>query len=217
VPERSGELVIGGATMSWWDVGAGIGKTERLGDLRLSVSPGQVGGGVGGVPAAASPTSLRAGESVAVAGQSQLPRSPWVWLTVGFAVLWLLTLLWALRRRPAQTAPHPREHAGTPLTAGPAGTPAQLRQALDTGSLDDVAEAVRQLHAPPLRDLDAVIAQLARADQRAALEALRRARWADGDGAAARQALRAAFADGPHWRAGPAVEPAPLPPLYPQS
>lgn len=214
VPERSGELRVGGASISWWDVTTGAAKTERLGDLRLQVTPGTTIA----TPASQLPTPAvapTAGNAVPVANSLlSLPRSPWVWLTVGFAALWLLTLLWALRRRMPHAATVTAAAGPGPAAAATA-TLADLRRALDSGSLDDVADAVRQLHAPPLRDLDEVIAQLARADQRAALEALRRARWADGDGPAARAALRTAFADGPQWRPRPAPQAAPLPPLYP--
>lgn len=219
VPDRTGELVIGGASVSWWDVAAGTAKTERLGDLRLRVGQGTA---LPGAVGAATPTTSRArlgtpGNVAFDTASATWPRSPWVWLTVGFAALWLITLLWALRRRPSPTAAHPLSDDSSVGAAAATATLADLRRALDSGSLDDVAEAVRQLHAPPLRDLDAVIALLARADQRAALEALRRARWADGDGPSARAALRKAFADGPQWQPGPPVEQAPLPPLYPSA
>lgn len=72
--------------------------------------------------------------------------------------------------------------------------------------------------APPARDLDAVSAQLADPAQRQAIDALRRARWADGDGAQARALLRQAFASGPTWRvpAGPSAQGEALAPLYPK-
>ena len=47
--------------------------------------------------------------------------------------------------------------------------------------------------------------------------ALHVARWGGGDGVAARNRLRAAFAQGPQWRQGPAQPASPLPPLYPPS
>jgi len=219
VPEHTGDLVIGGASITWWDVAAAAAKTERLGDLRLQVSQGSA---VPGAAGAATPTTSRArpgaaGNVTFDTVSPNWPRSPWVWLTVGFAALWLITLLWALRRRPAPAVAQALAEGPVAGTAGPTATLTDLRRALDSGSLDEVADAVRQLHAPPLRDLDTVIAQLARADQRTALEALRRARWADGDGPSARAALRKAFADGPQWRPAAVVEQAPLPPLYPSA
>lgn len=215
VPERAGDLVIGGTSMAWWDVAAGTSKVERLGDLRLQVAPG-----LAGIAAPDAPNPSRSALTTGavpgvLGGITELPRSPWVWLSVGFAVLWLLTLLWALHRRSVPVPGLAVTSGVAPGTLQASGTLADLKRALDTGSLDDVAEAVRQMHAPPLQDLDAVIARLVRADQRQALQALRRARWADGDGVAARQQLRAAFAQGPEWLPGPAPGHAPLPPLYP--
>jgi hypothetical protein len=53
--------------------------------------------------------------------------------------------------------------------------------------------------------------------QRAAVDLLRRARWAGGDPAQARLALREAFRGGPQWQAGNVgVADEPLPPLYPR-
>jgi hypothetical protein len=57
--------------------------------------------------------------------------------------------------------------------------------------------------------------RLADADQRDAVLVLQRARWGGGDGVAARQLLRTAFASGPRWRERSAEAPSPLPPLYP--
>jgi hypothetical protein len=65
--------------------------------------------------------------------------------------------------------------------------------------------------------LDALLAHLADAAQHDALRAMQAARWsqAGGDVAQARQALRRAFHDGPHWRPPSAAENTVLPPLYP--
>jgi hypothetical protein len=61
-----------------------------------------------------------------------------------------------------------------------------------------------------------VIERLDDPSQRAAVEAMQRARWGDGDGAAARAAMRSAFAGGPRWRALATTAASSLPPLYPQ-
>ena len=72
-----------------------------------------------------------------------------------------------------------------------------LKSALDTGDLGDVADVLCAMAQPPAGDLDAVRARLDDAAQRDAVAQLQRARWGDGDGSAARTALRAAFASGP--------------------
>ncbi|HLM53941.1 MAG TPA: protein BatD, partial [Pseudoxanthomonas sp.] len=94
-------------------------------------------------------------------------------------------------------------------------TRADLKRAMDSGSLDEVGEVLRLMAAPPAPDLDALMARLDDQAQRDAVEQLRRARWADGDGAAARAALRQAFASPPVWKTRPASPREPLPPLYP--
>jgi hypothetical protein len=94
-----------------------------------------------------------------------------------------------------------------------AGTSRRLQDALAHGDLGDVADALCALADAP--DLDAVRAALVEAPQQAAVDALQRARWGGGDGAAAREMLRQAFRSGPRWRVAPAVVREPLPPLYP--
>lgn len=217
VPDRDGVLSVRGLGMGWWDVAAAAPRQASLPELRLNVSPAAPGS-AGANAQVAPPAAGRIGQSVAIGSANVAPaasgKNPWVWMTVGFAVLWLLTLLWFLRPRAsaqASAAAHPTP-ASRPVAQRDAN---DLKRALDTGSLDDVAEVVRQMHAPPLRDLDAVMTQLEDADQRHAIDALRRARWADGDGPSARRALRQAFANGPRWKASHKASSEPLPPLYP--
>jgi hypothetical protein len=139
-----------------------------------------------------------------------------VWLAVVFAGLWLLTLIWALQRRTVVAAQRPPAQSDAGIAeALPARTLADLRRALDSGSLDEVGDALLGMSAPPCVDLDHLLQRLAVPAQREAVEQLRRARWADGDGSRARTALRNAFRNGPTWRAvgKPAKEV--LPPLYP--
>ena len=71
--------------------------------------------------------------------------------------------------------------------------------------------------APPCADLDQLQQRLAVASQREAVEQLRRARWADGDGSLARAALREAFRNGPVWQATGKPVKEVLPPLYPEA
>jgi hypothetical protein len=92
-----------------------------------------------------------------------------------------------------------------------------LTLALTRGNCGDIARTLCAMSTPVASDLDAVRARLADPAQRAAVEALQRARWGDGDTAATIAALRAAFASGPRWRKPPVrTQAALLPPLYPQ-
>jgi len=142
---------------------------------------------------------------------------PWKWLALGFGALWLLTLAWfAGRRGGPQTARAQAAPASTANVALPTHTAADLRRALDSGTLDEVADVLRGMSTPPLPDLDALVAALDSPVQRQAIEQLRRVRWAGGDGVAARAALREAFASGPTWRLVHRPVAEKLPPLYPR-
>ena len=103
------------------------------------------------------------------------------------------------------------------MTAPATHTAADLKRALDAGELDDIEDVLRGMARPAAVDLDDLHRRLATASQRGAVELLRRARWAGGDAAQARAALREAFRGGPRWRTldtGDVEES--LPPLYPR-
>jgi hypothetical protein len=225
VPDGSGTLHLPGLRMGWWDVRAGEAKNASLPDLDIEVMPGAGGFANRQLPASPAATAAAAAPSADTSLQLGSPNA-WMWLAVAFAVLWLLTLIWAVWRRrepvPAQAAAAPQAPAGAPRramrgSADPGSRPGQaLKKALDTGTLDEIGETLCAMATPPVADLDALLARLDDPAQRNAIEALRRARWADGDGTAARNALRAAFKGGPKWRAAAIEEKEILPPLYPK-
>jgi hypothetical protein len=225
VPDRAGELRVPALRLAWWDVGTGTTRVASLPPLRLVVAPASNPGATAAAPTAdVGGRRLLPSEDPTVAASSPWRRNPWIAATVAFALLWLLTLLWWLSHRNGHGA-------GATRAAGPAGAspaapmdasaltrdPSALRRALDTGSLGDVAEALLAMAPQPGTSIDALREQLAEARQREALDLLQQARWSDGDGRAARTALREAFAKGPRWRSL-AAHPAPtlLPPLYPE-
>jgi len=221
VPQQSGTLAVPGIGLRWWDVRAAEAKTAALPDLALPVAPGTAAAipppVVPGTAVAAAPPPQAGDRAIALPGGRYLPERLWPLLAAGFALLWLATLVWALTRR--HTPPARGTAAGNDAGPGATGAAthslADLRRALDTGDLDDVEQALRGMARPPVADLDALATRLDSAAQREALDALRRARWADGSGTAARAALRAAFGSGPAWRADAQAPAAPLPPLYP--
>src|SRR5690606_9211839 len=105
-----------------------------------------------------------------------------------------------------------------PLPAEPATSPRALQRVLATGDPSEVEQALCGLATPPATSLEALSQRIADPRQRDALLRLQQARWADGDIAEARRALREAFAQGPVWSgeaapAGPAQTLLPL--LYP--
>ena len=223
VPSQAGRLVVPGTAMAWWDVRAGAARRATLPDLTLPVVVGT--GSPSSVPvagAARGTATLPAGpdDDILLEGERRVPPRMWPWLAAGFALLWLITLLWALTRRAGTSSgPRTRMHAqaGVPVTAPATHTAADLKRALDAGELDDIEDVLRGMARPAAVDLDDLHRRLATASQRGAVELLRRARWAGGDAAQARAALREAFRGGPRWRTadtGDVQEP--LPPLYPR-
>ncbi|UAU33841.1 BatD family protein [Xanthomonas campestris] len=226
VPNRAGPLLIPGLQVAWWDVDAAAAKTASLPDLTLDVAAGS--GAFAAPPAAPSPASQPAGEAVAPAPAASTLRlqgapaasRPWGWIAAaaGFAVLWIATLVWALRRRRGGTRTVAAD-AGAGAAAPAPGkrathSVADLRRALDTGGMDDVATVLCGMAG--VADIDSVLAALSDPAQRAAVAQMQRARWGgDGDVTAARAALREAFANGPRWHHATAAEPEVLAPLYP--
>ena len=213
VPLRPGPLRVPGTRLAWWDVAVGSAQVASLPDLSLEVAPG-VAGASPAAPAAPTPASPTASPAtIALPADGTLPRSPWFRVAMAFALLWLATLAWLLWRK--------RDSGRPVVAAGERDRPAvpsmaDLRRLLDAGSFDEVVGLLQRMAVPAAADLDGVIARLGDPSQRDALDAMRRALWAgQGEPSAARAALRAAFRDGPRWRAPAVVDPAPLPPLYP--
>lgn len=216
VPNGAGTLLVPGLKLAWWDVRAGVAKTASLPDLKLKVARGVGGFASNTLPDVAAATGSASGAPAEAAEAGHIPGRVWAWLAVAFAGLWLLTLIWALQRRTAVAARRPSVQSGAGIVAPlPTRTLADLRRALDSGSLDEVGDTLRGMSAPPCADLDQLLQHLAMPAQREAVEQLRRARWADGDGSRARAALRDAFRNGPVWRTTEKPAKEVLPPLYP--
>jgi hypothetical protein len=214
VPARAGSLRISGPRLQWWDVRAGIARTASLPDITVQVAPGV--NGFGGAPAAAANADMPDPNRdwIHVPGvQGAVP--PWALAAAVFALLWLVTFMWGLHRRPHAVVAVDEDAVPAPRVAAH-GTFADLRRALDNGDLGDVSDALCAMATPAVDDPDALRARLADPAQVAAIESLLRARWADGDGVAARSALRAAFRQGPRWRVAEQPVEEPLPPLYPR-
>lgn len=218
VPSGAGTLRVPSPRIAWWDVRAGAARTASADALQVDVAAGAAG-----VAGTAPPSVRGAGQGMPAgtgdAGWIRVPGvqgevRPWAFATVLFALAWLATLMWGLHRAPrseaqatvAAQAPHARN----------AGAGERLHRALASGDLGDVEDALCAGVVPPAAGLDEVRARLSDPRQRDAVGLLQRARWAGGDGAAARTALRAAFKRGARWTgAAGKAEKGPLPPLYP--
>lgn len=221
VPRQPGTLTVPGMSVAWWDVKTGQARSARLPDLALDIAAGSAGN-----PAAPLPTdtlsALPGDAAPAATGIQVAPLAatgrPWGWiaLAAGFALLWLLTLLWAWRQRGrVQPVPQPNSAHIPPRARGSVATRADLRRAIDNDSPDTIIDLLAQMAG--VHSLEQVLERLGDPAQRQALAAMQQARWGGqgGDVAAARLALRRAFHDGPHWRPTAAAENTGLAPLYP--
>jgi hypothetical protein len=211
VPNRPGTLELPAIRISWWSTAEDRARVAELPSRRIEVVPAAAAGtpfARSVLPAIgdAEPTSQGAADVVDLAAA----RRPWQLLSLGLLLLWLVTLGWALRRRPALPV-DPGQLPSRPIGAD------TLRGALHAAEPTRIARALRHACPTAAADLGEVAAQLAEPAQAAAVRALERALYADGDSDAAVMAVRQAFAAGPRWQtaadAAPATDAA-LPPLY---
>lgn len=216
LPVHGGTLRVEVPAVDWWDVAGDRARRATLPALELDVA---AAAGMDASPDAAAALPGGAGPWVRVPGV-QGPIHRWALGTVIFALLWLVTLGWALQWRqralsrggagavPAQGADAAQDRRSRGIA---------LRRALDTGDLAEVSAALCALASPPATDLDALSARLAPGPQREAIAGLQRARWGRGGehAAGARADVRAAFARGPDWLADGRADAPLLPPHYP--
>lgn len=221
VPATAGPLQVHGPRIAWWDVRAGQPRTASLPPLTLEVAADTSSAApTGGTPSTlvSTPDASRT-PGVAVPGvQGRI--HPWALATAAFALLWLVTLAWALKRRagpvPAGSAASLASEPRT-STALPRVDHARLREALAATDLGHIERILLRMAPTPAAGLDEVHDQLIMPAQREALTLLQQARWGSADVDATLQALRTAFAEGPRWRTTPASAGTrqELPALYP--
>ena len=220
VPRQAGALTVPGLRMAWWDVAAGQARTASLPDLQLAITAGVAGSAAPTLPV--DTTSALPGEPAAASPDLQLTpmqaaSRPWGWiaLSAGLGVLWLLTLAcgWRRRARPRVV----RGGEGTVSSAPSAGTytRADLRRAMEAGGFDEIIVVLAGMGG--VQTLEQVLERLDDAQQRDTLIRMQQVRWGGqgGDVGEARQSLRRAFHDGPHWRVSAAAKANGLAPLYP--
>lgn len=213
VPSQAGELRIEGPRLAWWDVQAARARTASLPTLVVQVAPGE--------PAAIEP---RADPTTGLpASASQAGGALRWWGAAALLLVALVLIVMGVRRRHAvgtDTAEAMPERGPGPASSTTAPTPSgplppvlpSLPSALQAGDLGDIEHALRAQS--PMRG-DRWMEALADPAQRDAALLLVRARWADGDTAAAISALRAAFAAGVRWRDESSPPALKLAPLYP--
>jgi len=215
LPTQVGTLRIRASRITWWDATAGVARTATLPDIVLQVAPAAASNGAAG-PIGPTGDTAAADDEDTPWWLRWMPDNVWMLALLPLGALWLISLawgwrLWSARRQPATPG-------AAPSPGAPAAVLPDVRMLANALARGDRAAIERVLCAlAPARDLDGVCARLADPAQRAAVEALQRARWGDGDPAAAMAAMRAAFAQGPRWRPrAPRRAPSLLPPLYPE-
>lgn len=217
VPSRLGPLAVPGPRIRWWDAGSGTARLATLPPLQLQVAAGAK---VGGAEAPSAPAE----DGVAAdARKDAVPRTavmPPRWLDWKRASVWLLPLLLLLLVALAVIAARRRRariQAGTsqPSRAPAAASPPSLEAALHAGDFGDIRRALAAQAGLQRDDFDTLLARLNDGAQVEALRRMQAARWGGGDLQAALQALRAAFAGGAHWRPTKQGAQSLLPPLYP--
>ena len=216
VPSQPGLLSVPGPRIRWWDAGGSSARIATLPALELRVAAGANAAG-GEVPTAAAVDAVAVDGSTGAAPRAAgaSPRLP-DWKAV---MAWLLPLVLlgvalaiiAARRRRARAGADASHQPQAPAVA----PQPSLESALHAGDFGDIRRALAAQAGLQRDDFDTLLARL---DDRAQAEALRRmqaARWGGGDQQAALQALRAAFAGGARWRATKQGTQSLLPPLYP--
>lgn len=216
VPSQPGLLSVPGPRIRWWDAGGSSARIATLPALELRVAAGANAAG-GEVPTAAAVDAVAVDGSTGAAPRAAgaSPRLP-DWKAV---MAWLLPLVLlgvalaiiAARRRRARAGADASHQPQAPAVA----PQPSLESALHAGDFGDIRRALAAQAGLQRDDFDTLLARL---DDRAQAEALRRmqaARWGDGDQQAALQALRAAFVGGARWRQTKQGTQSLLPPLYP--
>ena len=221
VPLHAGPLSLAGPSVAWWDATQGVARSATLPPLHLEVAPGTATSGSRDEAGSqdATPSATRGSSSPDV--PSTIARefasighvAPWLAAILGLVAL-LLGGWWFARRRKAATRADAADASSTPATP-PKST--SLPDALKTGELAVIADALCRAAGVPGDDVDALRMRLDDAAQVEAVARLQAARWGDGDAAAAVASLRAAFAKGLRLHRKGRVENALLPPLYPKS
>lgn len=220
VPLHAGTLNLIGPSVQWWDAKQGVARTATLPPLELQVAPGVVASDAerdAGIDTEQQPSANAAAQDESAAPPIEILASFRHLLPLLAVILGLFGLLggwWFVRHRKvgeglAVVAPSKNIETSAKATS--------LVDALKSGDLAGIAEALCNAAGLPLEDLDALSNKLDDAAQLAAVAQLQSARWGAGDPQQALASLRAAFANGvslPRRRHQASVI---LPPLYPRS
>lgn len=212
VPSAAGTLELPELRVRYWNVESDRADVAILQAARIEIGAGAAVAAPAAAPVATAPVAAPAPVDT---GLQESLRN-WQAVSAALAIGLLLALAWGWRRG--------RVGAALPATGSAplanVADPAPLRQALASGDLHAIGDALRLAASPPCLNLGAVIERLADAAQREAVQALQRVQWAPqasaDEHAQVRSRLRTAFKDGPRWCiARAAAAPQVLPGLYP--
>lgn len=220
VPLHEGALSLAGPSVQWWDAGQGVARTATLPPLILQVAPGSAHSGAdhdaSGDTELQPPmdsAALHVGNSPAMRFLASLRHL----LPLLAAMLGLGLLLggwWFAKYRKPGIGVIAGAH---PTAIGTAPKVVSLANALKTGELAGIAQALCAAAGLPVDDLDALRMRLDDAAQLDAINQLQAARWGEVAPASALASLRKAFAKGLRQRTAQPPSAVILPPLYPQS
>jgi hypothetical protein len=106
VPEKAGELVLPEIKVDWWDTNSNQQRTAMLPEFRIEVLPSENTPAVVNTAPASPDNQISAdAASPGLALTSGKASVMWQWATAAFALLWLLTLYFYLRRPRQSVAP----------------------------------------------------------------------------------------------------------------
>jgi hypothetical protein len=131
IANRAGQYTFQPVHISWWDTTQNTARELSLQIAPLDIAAGADGGTTASQPPSAatneqnstsitSPVSAEKDSLAAIHLGDKTPnhQEPWVWVSVAFAMLWLMTmgLLWNVKRRPSGNASTPKTPKKSPPT-----------------------------------------------------------------------------------------------------
>jgi hypothetical protein len=214
VPERAGTLTLPAITLKWWNVLTDREETAQVPERSVTVLPA-IGGSTG---QPSTPLAEKPSVAAAPPTAGSVERiTPWRWMALGSAGLWLLSLLaWLFWRRYRHA--RPRVVTATP---GAASTHWQQQfiaaaQGSDAAAQEHSLLAWARAERPTIQHLGALAQALGDERQRAAIAALQQRRYGGSSTTDGGLALAQVFSGGFGWRQHHADDnEGDLPPLYP--
>lgn len=140
VPEKDGELVLPELTVAWWDTVADRERLSVLPARTVKVLPSQIA-----APAAVAqppgPVAAQPGPGLAPGPRALDGGGYWRWLTIAFAVLWLVTLVYAVRAGSGPAAA--RARSAPDVERGEAELAAEFKRACEVGNAAAARQSLR--------------------------------------------------------------------------